>query len=502
MNLASAPARTEGQRAAFGSGLRRGDLRIIASAALAGFALIAFGRTSVPVYLALLGLVAVATAVAARRWPMATLVAASLATLADPVILPALLPARFDPSPIGVSEPMLVAAGGVILATAIRKRKVAAAVRDPVLVVAGLFVLVAVASALANGVPPLVAALGIAVTIDAIAVFVAARMIGIDAFGAGRAIAAIVGVVVLAALVGIAQAVIDPRIFGLSPFIGQFGEGLRIGSFLGNPNMLASIIGLALPFALFASVRHDRARWPARVALYLLVLALLLTYSRGGWLAVGLGVTIGAVVLQWRTLPVLAVAVALACGTAAVLPRAGAAPHDPADGLIGSTLERFAHLGEGDDLRARFLRDGLPIVADHPLLGVGPGRYGGAVAAIVPSPVYEEYETGLFGYRTVHNFWLHLLGETGIVGTTLFMALIAGCVIRFVRAARSASGDAFVVLAGAATMLVVASLNSVTEMIFEGNMPSVVIWLVIGLASCLAPGWIGRERAGEPDTAP
>ena len=500
MNPASAPAQAAGELAALGSRLRAGDRVIIAAAAILAVALVVIGRTSVPAFVTLLGIVVVVTALAARRWPLATLVTASLATLADPVIVPGLLPEGFDPSPIGLSEPMLAAAGVVILVTAIRTRTFASALRDPVFILAALFVVTAVASALVNGVPPLVAVLGIVVTVDALAVFAASRMVDVDSHRAGYAIGAVVAAVLVAALVGIAQALIDPRIFGLAPFIGQFGEGLRIGSFLGNPNMLASVIGLALPFALFASARGDRLRWPARVALYVLMLALLLTYSRGGWLAVGIGATLGGVLLQWRTLPVLAVAVALAWGTVAVLPRAGGAPNDPAGGLVGSTFDRFAHLGDGDDLRARFLRDGLPIVADHPVLGVGPGRYGGAVAAIVPSPVYEAYGTGLFGYRTVHDFWLHLVGETGVIGLTIFLGLIAALVIRFVRAARSASGVTFVVLAGAATMLVVASLNSLTEMIFEGNMPSVLIWLVIGLASCLVPAATARRGTAEAST--
>ncbi|HJP71906.1 MAG TPA: O-antigen ligase family protein [Candidatus Limnocylindria bacterium] len=496
MNPASAPARAAGDVAALDLRSRPRDRLIIAAAAVVALALVLFGRSSAPVFLALLGMVALVTAVAALRWPLGTLVVASLATLADPVLLPAILPRGFDPSPIGLSEPMLLAAGLVIAVSATRRRAAAAAFRDPVPVLAALFVAAATASAVINRVPPAVAVLGIVVTVDAIAAFVAARMLRVSAGRAGWAVGAVVGVVLIAAVVGIAQHVVDPQIFGLVPFIGQFGEGVRIGSFLGNPNMLASVIGLALPFALFTSARGDRLRWPARVALFVLVLALLLTYSRGGWLAVGIGLIVGALLLEWRALPVLAVVVALAWGTAAVLPRGGG-PIDELAGPVDSTVDRFAHLGGGDDLRARFLRDGLPIVDDHPVLGVGPGRYGGAVAAIVPSPVYDEYDTGLFGYRTVHNFWLHLLGETGVVGTTLFLALIAGLLIRFVRAARSASGVAFVVLAGTATMLVVASLNSATEMIFEGNMPSVLIWLMLGIASCLAPGW-GR-RALAPD---
>lgn len=499
MNLASAPARAAADIVTLGSRLGTTDRLVIGAAVLVSAGLVVLGSASVTAFVVLLGLVAAVTAAAAIRWPLPTLVVASLATLADPVILPALLPPGLDPSPIGLSEPMLLAAGGVILVSAARRRAVGGALRDPALVLAGLFVVAAATSAVVNRVPFGVAILGIAVTVDAIAAFVAVRMTRTDARAAGAAIGAIVGVVVIAAVIGIAQAAVNPRIFGLTPFIGQFGEGVRIGSFLGNPNMLASVIGLAVPFALFASVRRDRWKWAARGALYVLVLALLLTYSRGGWLAIGLGLTVGALVLAWRAIPILAVSSALAFGTAAVLPRADTPIDQPDVGLVSSTVDRFLHLADGGDLRARFLRDGLPIVAEHPALGVGPGRYGGAVAAIIPSPVYEAYGTGLFGYRTVHDFWLHLAGETGVVGVSIFLTLIAGLLVRFVRAARSAIGVRFVVLAGTATMLVVASLNSVTEMIFEGNMPSVLIWLMVGLASCLAPAWpsTGPEAAAD-----
>jgi hypothetical protein len=36
-------------------------------------------------------------------------------------------------------------------------------------------------------------------------------------------------------------------------------------------------------------------------------------------------------------------------------------------------------------------------------------------------------------------------------------------------------------------MLMVVSLHSVTEMIFEGNMPVLIVWLLLGIASVLAP---------------
>ena len=103
------------------------------------------------------------------------------------------------------------------------------------------------------------------------------------------------------------------------------------------------------------------------------------------------------------------------------------------------------------------------------------------------SRVYEEYRVELYGYRTVHNFWLHLLGESGVLGTAVFLTMIVGLLIRLVLAAWRSDGLRFVILAGTATMLMVASLHSVTEMIFEGNMPVLIVWLVVGIASVLAP---------------
>jgi O-antigen ligase len=179
----------------------------------------------------------------------------------------------------------------------------------------------------------------------------------------------------------------------------------------------------------------------------------------------------------------------------------GSGDNPDADGpnIIDSTLERLGDLGT----RARYVREGIPILLDHPFLGVGPGRYGGAAAKIIPSPVYEEYGTRLLGFRTVHNFWLHLLGEAGALGTAVFLTMIAGLLIRFVRGARAATGLRFIILAGATTMLLVVTFHSFTEMIFEGNMPMVIVWLILGIASLLAPPSLPLiSRRASPKPAP
>jgi hypothetical protein len=155
--------------------------------------------------------------------------------------------------------------------------------------------------------------------------------------------------------------------------------------------------------------------------------------------------------------------------------------------LVDVTVDRIANLRERGDTRARFTKEGIPIILDHPLLGVGPGRYGGAAATIIPSPIYEEYGTSLYGYRTIHNFWQHLLGESGALGTAAFLAVLAALLIRFVREARGALGRRRVILGGAAMLVLVTGLHGVTEMIYEGNLPALLIWLLLGIASVLAP---------------
>ena len=457
---------------------------------------------------------------AAARWPLATLVASSLAVLADPVLVPTALPDNISFGPIGASEPMLAVAGLVISVGAIRRGTFLNAFRDPVTVLMALFVAAAVASALANDTPPQVAVLGIVMTVDAIAVFFLARMLPVDERRASMAIGAIVIVSLVASVVGILQVLLHPDLFGFASFAGRFGEGGRITSFLGNPNMVAAVIGFTLPFPLFAArkLADSRGRWIAFAIVTTFCLALLLTFSRGAWLAVLLGVIVSVLVLDRRALLTLAAALAIAWLVTIVMPRNLLIARESlplyfpemAPNIIDSTLDRLDAVYERRDLRMRFIREGLPIVLDNPWLGVGPGRYGGAAAAIIESPVYEEYGTSLYGFRTVHNFWLHLFGEVGVIGGTLFLVAVIGVWLRFVKSARMAVEPyRFIVLAGTASAVSVVALNNMTEMIFEGNSPGFVIWLVIGLASTLtAPvrlfGWsaVGRARsAGSADPA-
>jgi hypothetical protein len=63
----------------------------------------------------------------------------------------------------------------------------------------------------------------------------------------------------------------------------------------------------------------------------------------------------------------------------------------------------------------------LEIWKDHPFWGVGPGMFGGVVSIIFNSHIYNEYNFLRINYlrilKSIDNFWLQVLAETGLAGT-------------------------------------------------------------------------------------
>jgi hypothetical protein len=244
-------------------------IAVVLAAATVGAAWVA-----TPLFVAVGALGLAFVAISAHRWPKATLTVGALATFADPVLVPLVLPGSLGSGPIGASEPLLAVAAAVIALDALRRGTFISALRDPVLVFVLLFAAVGLLSGIVNGVPPVVVALGIFVTVDAIAVYFIARMAGFDTRATTVLIGSLVGLAVVVSTLGILQVVLHPDLLGLASFAGRFGEGGRITAFVGNPNMVAAIVGMALPFPLYGTRHLERAR-DRRIAAGIVVLLVL-----------------------------------------------------------------------------------------------------------------------------------------------------------------------------------------------------------------------------------
>ncbi len=482
---------------------RHGGALGIALVVLAAAALVATWL-SPPVAAALAGAALLLGALAAWVRPAEMLAVAAFFTLADPNLIEAVTAKEAHTAFRYNSELLLLAVGLPIVIRALREGRLLPALRHPATPLVAAWVVVAAASALVNAVPAEVAAVGVGVTVDGLSLFYLARMVGPGERLVRRLVAVFVGIMILAALLAIGQVLLAPDLLDFRAFAGDFGEGGRATAFLGNPNQLAPLLGMALMFPLLA-LRDANGRWP-RVALATIVLllgtALWLTFSRAAIVSFILAFLVAAVVIDRRVLLLGAVVGALTLGIALAMPRNLAVVGSPNyaslqdPNVVDATLGRLGAIGAGDDLRVIFLQEGLPIAGAHPVLGVGPGRYGGAAANVFGTPVYAEYGISLHGFHTVHDYWLHLLVETGALGLASMLAAVVVVVVRLLRAAAAALGADRMLLLATAIGLLGMTIDSFAEMLLEGNTPSYALWFLVGLASVVGERVMTARTAG------
>ena len=167
------------------------------------------------------------------------------------------------------------------------------------------FLALAGISALINAVPPVVAFLGLAVTVDAIALFFLAPLAGVDLTRGSRIVWFFAIVIGVASLIAVLQALLGTTILGLSTTAGRSGEGVRIGSLVGDPNAFGVLIGMVLTMPIAAAAFSiGRRRLLAAAFALVLAVALLFTYSRGAWFGTLIGIVAASLLTrQLRLLP-------------------------------------------------------------------------------------------------------------------------------------------------------------------------------------------------------
>ena len=455
-----------------------------------------------------LGLIALA-AYSAARWPRATIVVVVLSPLFDRYVIGESLPVALEAIAHLFSELLLLVVGLVIAARAWAAGQLIAALQHPVTLGLVAFAAIGLVSAVLNGVSLQIALVALVFTLDATILFFLPRLVGFTLRQALFAVGTLVTIVFAAALLAIAQAILSPKVLGLEPITGRFGELYRLASIFGDPNVFGALVVMAAPFVLLMATHlpTSRLRRIAGVAAFLLMLALWVSFSRGSWIAIILGVGTVLAIIDRRTLLLGLVLCVVSFGTAAVMPRDLLVPTSGPGGsggeerpeLIGSTIDRVGTIGVGGDLRTLFVLNAIPILRDHPLLGVGPGRYGGAVADNYGTPIYEQYGTDkLFTnprQRTVDNFWLHILVEMGIVGFIVFLATAMLPGLRILGAARQAHGWRRILLGGTAAATAGLAVSSLTTMLLEANSIGFPFWFLLGLGGLVAAAAPGREAA-------
>jgi O-antigen ligase len=244
---------------------------------------------------------------------------------------------------------------------------------------------------------------------------------------------------------------------------GVTGDGRRIAGFarvdgtFAHPNPFGIYLALLLVagVALLPHVAR-RERFLLAVLLVPTGTCLLLTYTRGAWIAAVLGLLVVGALQSRRLLIGMLVAVVVA------------AVFVPSIGARFSDLERDRRLSgaAGNSLVWRFEHWGAALgdVIENPVSGVG------------LKMVQERSE----GQKNVHNDFIRILVETGVIGFGAYLWLLARITkIALVALRRTRSGlprGIAVASAGGAVVVLVASIsaNVITQV--------VLLWYFVALA--------------------
>jgi O-antigen ligase len=244
-----------------------------------------------------------------------------------------------------------------------------------------------------------------------------------------------------------------------------------------------------------AGVRGDSRGVVMWGALALELVFLAVTRTRGAWVGAACGLTT-TVALQRLRWPRATLAAALAVATIATLAASLPGRYNPRE--VGD-VKRYSGvvelLEDGFDTRSTALRTRLGLwrrtlamVADHPLVGVGPGNWPVVFPRYAePGATRDGVLSAARAPRQAHNDLLERAAETGIPGLLALGLLAAGVATAARRRLREGDHDTRMTAAAATGALVALGVLSFAS--FPLEMPGTLALggLALGLVAAEAP---------------
>jgi O-antigen ligase len=234
---------------------------------------------------------------------------------------------------------------------------------------------------------------------------------------------------------------------------------------LEDPNDLAFVLVVAVPLLVGALPAHPTrlVRVLAAAAAVVLVAGAAATFSRGGALA--LLVATGWLLAR-RVLPVRVLAGALA-GTAVAV---AVATQVAGAELSRSLQEKSFIAGSNVDTRELRWRAAARMLAEHPVLGVGPGGFRDEYTAASRNAELAEQTP------VAHNMFLEVAAELGLPAFCAFTALVGVALVAAERVLRTGRDRAAMVSVQAALLAVAVAATFLSEQYY------LPLWLLAALA--------------------
>ncbi len=256
---------------------------------------------------------------------------------------------------------------------------------------------------------------------------------------------------------------------------GPVDGGARLAGGAGDPNFLAASVVAATVIAggLLTVSRSALVRALLVAAIVVLITGLVGSASRGGALAAGVTILAALVVFRRQRINVAAVT-AVALGVAALT-------FANAPGLW-ERVTTFNEDGGRSDLWTVAWRMG----EDSPILGVGLNNFLVHSADYLQQPGQIERADQIVDQpHFVHNTYLQLYAENGVIGLALYLALIVGCLRATKLAANRFNARGELAFETLALAVLVATISILAAGMFLSAALDQRLWLLLALGPAL-----------------
>jgi O-antigen ligase len=274
--------------------------------------------------------------------------------------------------------------------------------------------------------------------------------------------------------------------------IAAVGNRLTGGG--GDPNSQASAFLAAMFVAggLVSVVRSRRAKLMMGFGLAFIMVGFTATESRGGLIALGVAAVAAFVLLPDQRRQVLG---ALGIGALGLGVWVMIKP---------SALARITDFGGGTSGRHDQWTIAWKIFKQHPFLGVGINNFRQYEPRYVLQPGTTLNHVRLVAEtpEIVHNVYLQLLAETGIVGFVLFVLIVAGCLRATWQAIRRFDQLGDRAYASLSRAVLIGTIGMLAAMIFISDGDDFRLWTLFALGPVLLTLSKRRRPAPPPPAAP
>ena len=260
------------------------------------------------------------------------------------------------------------------------------------------------------------------------------------------------------------------RSISVGPVLARIDPSSRVGGTVGSPNDASAYVSLLLApaLSLLLTPLGRWYKWLAGFAFCFGVIALIFTSSRGGWIAFAVSMLIFCFFAWYRGWLSLTVPVTLALFAILI-------------GIIfqDAITARF----DGDDDGSAYSRIPLMIMAsqmiqDNMMLGVGANNFAAVMMQYAYLPLSGAW------LNTVHNKYLLVWAETGILGLVTFIGFLLTILYRGWQALQF-NHRVLSLLALGFTAGIMGQMVHMTVDLFHSRPAVQLLWVVAGVVTAI-----------------